>query len=193
MIIDEKYFYFLTLILFYDWQTLLMLSNTQILTHRIHFVLYWDICCVIIVIVKRNIFFRSPKPSQIEQTNALVEALVDILWKAATPQHRNASQGNDNNQPEKKNVIIALVGFEPCFQTKRSFVEDGFTEKVSFYCEMKMLFRKIWLQSHFSCFSASWITYLLIINSIKYKLHILNISCFKEVLFKIQAPYRNYR
>jgi len=59
--------------------------------------------------------------------------MVDVIWKAASPLHRNSSQQmNENNQQaERKNVVVALVGFEPCFQTKRSFVEDGFTEKVS--------------------------------------------------------------
>ena len=71
---------------------------------------------------------RTPKPTSAEQTSALVDAFVDILWKVSTPLKRSSS--NPTNQTELRQIVVTLVGFEPCFQTKRTFVEDGFTEKV---------------------------------------------------------------
>lgn len=64
-----------------------------------------------------------------EQDGALVDAVVDILWKAALPLARQ-TQKHQTNNPEKKQVIVTLVGHDPCFQTKGNFIGDGFTEKV---------------------------------------------------------------
>ncbi|XP_076813151.1 inactive ubiquitin carboxyl-terminal hydrolase MINDY-4B-like [Clavelina lepadiformis] len=75
---------------------------------------------------------ESPRPSTMEQDGALVDAVVDILWKAALPLARQ-TQKHQTNNPEKKQVIVTLVGHDPCFQTKGNFIGDGFTEKLWLY------------------------------------------------------------
>nr|XP_002122244.1 inactive ubiquitin carboxyl-terminal hydrolase MINDY-4B-like [Ciona intestinalis] len=63
----------------------------------------------------------SPTPSSYEQECALVEAITDVLWKAAT------------TRSDKGQVTVTLMGSDPCFETKGSFIADGFTEKLWIY------------------------------------------------------------
>jgi len=69
----------------------------------------------------------SPAPSKFEQEASLVDAFVDIIWKASLPLNK---QKTNDKTTEKKQAVVTLVGQDPCFKTKGYFVEDGFTEKV---------------------------------------------------------------
>nr|XP_039248098.1 inactive ubiquitin carboxyl-terminal hydrolase MINDY-4B-like [Styela clava] len=65
-----------------------------------------------------------PEPTSAEQTTALINAICDILWKLSHTIH------SEDDNIEKKQVIVSLPGDSPCFETLGNFLADGLIEKL---------------------------------------------------------------